>query len=240
MRLSHYIQEFIHPESSLKAIKKAIEENQCTVNGKIERFHSYQVKPGDVVQCKLSLSKPFTYLFQDENLAIVDKPPFVVCNADKGLLGWHLAHRLDKETSGCLLLAKNQSILSDLEELFRQRAIQKTYIAVVEKTPKESSGVITDPIQGKKAVTSFKLKQSGLKYHLVECYPETGRTHQIRIHLSHHGMPIVGDVKYGSKFASWNRVLLHASRLEFTHPLTSQKIDVKAPLPKEFYEALNR
>lgn len=239
-RLSHYVQEKAAPDLSLKAIKQALEENCCRVNGAIERFHSTRIHKGDTVEFSLPPQKKTQILYEDDYLVVIDKPPFVVSDADKGLLGMSLAHRLDKETSGCLLLAKSEKILSDLEELFRERSVKKAYVAIVSPPPKTLSGVIQEPIKGQSAFTSWHKGKSGRLNCWIDCFPETGRTHQIRIHLASKGMPIVGDIKYGTKKAASNRILLHAKSLEFIHPILKKKLLIEAPIPKEFYEALNR
>lgn len=251
LRLPHFIQKRLFPQLSLKEIKRGLEENQCRVNARLERFHSYTVREGDLISFTPPTTKAFNLIYEDDSLALVDKPPFVVCDEEKGLLGWRLAHRLDKETSGVLLLAKTEMMEKLLITLFKERKVKKTYVAVVEASPKESSGVIQDPISHQTAVTAWKLIKRGKETSLIECYPETGRTHQIRIHLANHMMPILGDLKYGKKsldlrvrdkgmHQAMHRVMLHAKSLEFVHPLTGKILFVEAPLPKEFYEALDR
>lgn len=241
-RLPHFIQSRLSDKPSLKEIKKSVEENGCHVNKKLERFSSYLVREGDVIAFSAPESKKIEILYQDDTLAIVNKPAFIVSDADKGLLGWKLAHRLDKETSGCLLLAKTPQMEAALMELFRLRAVHKEYMAVVDKAPLKMSGTIEDPIDGKTAKTKWKRGQKGKKVCWIHCFPETGRTHQIRIHLATHGMAILGDWKYGKSFNSsyqTKRILLHSAVIEFIHPLTKQLIRAEAPLPKEFYEALS-
>lgn len=242
MRLPNYISSCLPDPLSLKLIKRSIEENGCRINGRLERFASYCVKEKDQIEFVQSSNPNIEILYEDTFLALVNKPPFIVSDADRGILGWRLAHRLDKETSGVLLLAKNEKTEMALISLFKERKIKKEYLAVVDGHPRKSSGVVESPIGGQTAKTSWVREKRGTSSTWVRCYPETGRTHQIRIHLAEQGMPILGDYKYGKQFVSpypTKRILLHACSLKFTHPHSGAKIEVEAPIPKEFYEALN-
>jgi 23S rRNA pseudouridine1911/1915/1917 synthase len=162
-----------------------------------------------------------------------------------------VVHRLDRATSGVMIGAKNQEALSWLQKQFAQRKVHKTYIAVVEGHPAENEAIIDMPIErnpkapatfrvginGKDALTRYKVLQQGAKYSLLELKPETGRTHQLRVHLQKIGHPIVGDPLYGSgKFG--DRLFLHAVSLEITLPSRERKT-FEAPLPSEFEEQAN-
>lgn len=240
IHLDRYIQSRLYPQLSLKAIKRGLEQNRCRVNGQVERFHSREISPSDQVEFTPIEEKPLNILFEDSYLMVVDKPPFVVCDEKKGLLGYTLVHRLDKETSGALILAKTKAAETALLELFKERKVKKGYVALAVSKNKVGNGVIRDPIQGQSAVTAWRIVKKGKNYVWVECRPETGRTHQIRIHLAKHGMPIAGDEVYGAKSQVENRVMLHAESLEFIHPITRKEVKVQAPIPQEFYEAFNR
>jgi 23S rRNA pseudouridine1911/1915/1917 synthase len=161
-----------------------------------------------------------------------------------------VVHRLDRATSGVIIGAKNQEALSWLQKQFSQRKVKKTYIAIVEGTPKQEEAVIDMPIErnpkapatfrvgtnGKHANTHYKVLQQNDKYSLLELKPETGRTHQLRVHLQKIGHPIIGDPLYGNgKFG--DRLYLHALELEITIPNRSRKT-FNAPLPPEFNELL--
>lgn len=241
-RLPRFIQSRFFPNLSLKHIKKGIEENGCRVNGRPERFSSYLVRQGDRIEFDPPAELISEILYEDLYLAIVNKPSFSVCDTEKGFLGMRLAHRLDKETSGCLLLAKTLEAEKALTALFRERLVSKEYLAVVDGTPSASSGEIHLPVGGQPSKTAWKLEKKGKSSTLLRCYPETGRTHQIRLHLASLGHPILGDWTYSKKFNSsfpTKRILLHASKLSFVHPQTKQRLAFEAPLPREFYEALD-
>lgn len=242
MRLPNFISSCLSEPLSLKVIKKSIEENGCRINGRLERFASYCVKEKDQIEFVKSKNNAVEILYEDAFLALVNKPSFLVSDAERGILGWRLAHRLDKETSGVLLLAKNEKTEASLIALFKERKIKKEYLAVVDGHPRKSSGIIETSIAGQTAKTSWVREKRGASSTWVRCFPETGRTHQIRIHLAEEGMPILGDYKYGKQFLCpypTKRILLHACSLKFIHPHSGAKIEVEAPVPKEFYEALD-
>lgn len=160
-----------------------------------------------------------------------------------------IVHRLDRATSGVIIGAKNQQTLSLLQKQFAQRKVKKTYVALVQGQPKEAEAVIDMPIErnpkapstfrvgpnGKPAKTRYTVIQAGNTYSLLELRPETGRTHQLRVHLAKIGHPIVGDPLYGDgKYG--DRLFLHALSLEITLP-GGQRRTFTAPLPKKFKEA---
>lgn len=156
-----------------------------------------------------------------------------------------IVHRLDRVTSGLLICAKNQAAMDWLQKQFAERKVNKTYLAVVSGRPAQDEALIDMPIErnpkkpqtfrvgpnGKPAKTIYKVIASNSKHSLVELHPETGRTHQLRVHLSQIGHPIVGDVLYGGEAA--DRTYLHAQELEIVLP-NRQKHKFTAPLPQEF------
>ena len=166
-----------------------------------------------------------------------------------GVLRPGIVHRLDKDTSGVMVVAKNDHAHRHLSQQFKDRQVHKTYVAMVKGTPRSDQGIIDRPIgrhprdrkkmtvapSGKKrgAVTRYEVKKSFGSASLLYCYPETGRTHQIRVHLWSLGHPILGDKAYNPK-SSAARMLLHALRLEFKHPSCDKKMCFEAPLPPEF------
>jgi len=164
-----------------------------------------------------------------------------------------IVHRLDKGTSGLLVIAKNNSILVSLKDQFKKREVIKEYLAIVNGNTKEK-GIINAPIgrhpkdrkkralisSGKEAITKYEkiINENGLS--LLKVNIQTGRTHQIRVHLSSIGHPIYGDKMYSKKFKSINsRILLHSHRLKFKHPIKNKFIDIKDDIPKEFTMEFN-
>ncbi len=214
---------------------------------------------------------PLAVLYEDEHLLCLDKPPGLVVHPAvghwQGTLvnavlhhcgqvagGAHplrpgIVHRLDKDTSGCILVAKNEAALANLAKQFAERSASKTYLALVRGKPRASAGVVTGAIArhpvhrqrmtvstrpgARAAETSWRVRRTESGLSLVECRPKTGRTHQIRVHLKHLGHPIAGDRVYGGG-ADFPRPLLHAWRLAVTHPQTGQALHFEAPLPADF------
>jgi 23S rRNA pseudouridine1911/1915/1917 synthase len=214
---------------------------------------------------------PLDILYEDESLLVLNKPPDIVVHPGAGNASGTLVnallhhcgglsviggverpgivHRLDKETSGCLVVAKNDAVHRDLAAAFASRSVQKTYVALVEGVPRFPHGQIEAPIgrhpihrqkmavvdDGRPAHTSYRLLGSEGKLALVECQPHTGRTHQIRVHLKHLGHPVAGDPVYGHRHR-FTRHMLHAWKLEFTHPALRKKVAFCAPLTADFPE----
>lgn len=242
---------------SVKALKRAIDSKQCTINGRVETFSTHKVKAGDEIVLQLThvqSLKPVK-IWEDDVLIAYNKPAGVV-SEPKNFKG-HLVHRLDKETSGIILVAKTKDILEKMIELFRQKKVIKKYLAIVDGVVQKSKGTIVSNLapkhrfqgqtiygsshKGDHAETRFVKLRSNPKATLLECYPITGRTHQLRVHLQEAGHPIVGDYQYARHFKCGYRAprhLLHAQEITFPHPLTQQAITVTAPLPDDFEQAL--
>jgi RluA family pseudouridine synthase len=186
-------------------------------------------------------------------LAAYAKPAGIV-SEQKNFKG-ELVHRLDKETSGVILVAKDSKTLEKMIELFKARQVEKEYLAIVEglvylqkKTivsnlaPRhrfQGQVVYASAPVGKEAITEIELKGKGDKASLLLCRPITGRTHQIRVHLKESGHPILGDYHYAKTFSiETKRHMLHAHRISFPHPYTREKIEVIAPIPSDFIATL--
>lgn len=274
-KLIVFLTERLSPHYSSRALKRVLEMNQCQVNGRMERFASTILGERDHVVLHLEKfaekkedSKQFDLariLYEDEDLLIYNKPPDLTCE-ERGILSLlkkyhsslHLIHRLDRHTTGVLLLAKNQTVYESMVQLFREHSVEKCYVAIVDGILEKGEGVI-DNYLGKKhayagqtvwgsvkkekglhAHTKWKKIREGKKVSLVFCFPITGRTHQIRVHMSGIGHPILGDFQYCKKFQSSytpSRYLLHAYQMRFPHPRDGQKIEVQAPLPEDFTQA---
>ncbi len=207
-------------------------------------------------------------LYEDEDLLILNKPPGIPVHGGTltsfGIIdilrqAWpdapflELVHRLDKDTSGCLMIAKKRSTLKALHQLLQKGACQKTYLALVHGVWPQDWRSIDAPLlkrilpsgehkvyvhlDGKEALTQVHIEKTFAEHTLLRLSPKTGRTHQLRVHLSHKGYPIVGDPKYGLRekdkqlrITEKSRLFLHAYRLGFVHPKTEVKIRVEAPL----------
>lgn len=167
-----------------------------------------------------------------------------------------IVHRLDKETSGLLLIAKTNSCHLQLAQMLKNREIKRTYLALVAGQFQQSSGTITGPIgrhprqrtkmaiveNGKPAVTDFKVLRDYSRHTLLQVNLQTGRTHQIRVHFSHLGRPVVGDSVYGKKDRElkYSGHMLHARTLSFIHPVLHKRIQISAEPPREFIEILRQ
>ncbi len=230
---------------------------------------------------------PLEILYADDDIAVINKPAGLVCHAGGGVrtgtlvnaLLYHLGpldtgdpmrpgivHRLDKATSGVLVVARNMAAHRDLARQFKSRQVKKEYIALVYGHPSPASGTITLPLgrdtrdrkkisvrarRCRDAVTHYREERACGPFSLLRVVIETGRTHQIRVHLAHLGYPVVGDLLYGGNRArnltdaallaavqGLNRNFLHAARLEFTHPRTGERITFEAALPAELSRLL--
>lgn len=249
-----------------KFLRRLLEANLCRINGRVERFGSRVVHGGDAVELAPSWRSiltpklvPFETIYEDESLKIVDKPAGWVCTDEETRASFgpkhYLVHRLDKDTTGLLILAKSPSVRDQLMECFEQRLIEKRYVALVDGIPSAKQGT-RKSFLGKKgsfqgqtiwgsmphgitAITHWEFLEAGNKAALLLCSPETGRTHQIRVHLAEMGHPILIDRQYAKKFQTSlfiQRPLLHAYRLRFS--FQDKAIDVSAPLPLDLRDAM--
>jgi RluA family pseudouridine synthase len=281
-RLLQFLREKCPEASSVKALKRAIDGKLCTVNNRLETFSSYILEENDVVMLKEAafekreapLSVKIPILYEDKELLIVNKPAGWVSDIrtiKKGLLypergislkgAWELVHRLDKETSGVLILAKTSKAKEKMLHLFKERGVRKLYLAIVDGAVDEDEGKVDNFLgkkhgyqgqtvygaveekKGKRAITYWKCLKRGKTASVICCEPWTGRTHQLRAHLSGIGHPILGDIQYGKIFICSlkpRRNLLHAYRTIFKHPSTGKEIKVIAPIPADFKQALEQ
>lgn len=248
------------------------------VNGQAAAWQTV-VRPGDTVsiawpeECRIiPLAMPLDVVFEDESLLVADKPAGLLAhpttdparpslaNAVIGYLrarglscGVHPVHRLDRNTSGLILIAKNPHI----HHLFSRPGginIERTYLAIVDGIPAPPAGTIRAPIgrhpdsiiqrmvraDGQEAVTCYETVERLGSGSLVRLRLQTGRTHQIRVHLAHIGHPIFGDDLYGGSTACISRQALHAARLTFLHPLSGEALDLTSCLPPDMSGLLAR
>ncbi|HSX13379.1 MAG TPA: RluA family pseudouridine synthase [Chlamydiales bacterium] len=254
-QLAHFLQEKIG--GSIKGIRRSLEQNCCKINGRIERFGSTWLQPGTVVEYFVPQEAvtSWTILFENEDFQIVDKPVNWVCSEQNCERTFSrklfLVHRLDKDTTGAMILAKNIAVRDELMTLFSSRSIEKEYLAVVDGVISQDEGTIDNYLakkgsfqgqtiwgsstRGDHAITHWKVQTRGTSETLVLCQPYTGRTHQIRVHMAEMGHPLIIDRQYASHFRSRihaNRPLLHAAKLSFMY--RSQQIDVNCSPPKDF------
>ncbi|MDT0215942.1 RluA family pseudouridine synthase [Alcaligenes sp. AB3] len=269
-------------------IYKAIRGGQVRVNkGRISS--DYRLQDGDMVRIPpLRLPEPeqarpvpaavFPVVFEDEHMMVIDKPAGVAVHGGSGVSFGvieqlraarpqesflELAHRLDRDTSGLLIIAKRRAALVGLHDMFREIRARKFYWALVQGdwvndrqhirfpllrwlTESGERRVKVDPA-GKPAHTIITMQRRFGRFTLVQAELKTGRTHQIRVHLAHSGFPIVGDDKYGDdairdQFArqGFKRMFLHSGRLEFNHPVTGQPLVLEAALPVACQTLLER
>lgn len=212
---------------------------------------------------------PLDIVYEDDQVVVVNKPAGMVVHPAFGhssgtlvnavLARWPeiasfsepsragIVHRLDKDTSGVLVVAKTRAALESLRAQFKGRDVRKRYIALVEGAPETPEGVIDAPIgrdpaqrkrmavrhDGREAVTEFRVIEHFAGYSLLEVYPKTGRTHQIRVHLAFIGHPVAGDTVYGRRRQAikLKRHFLHATAITFTRPGSDEAITAEAPLP---------
>lgn len=265
MNLLSFLESQLKTERSKRLIKKAIELNLCLLNGSVESFSTQMLKSGDSVSIDTQWEQWADYspkysiktVFEDETLLIIDKPPNLICSdeevSDHFKQKVFLVHRLDKQTSGLLILTKTRKAQDKMTDLFSQRGVEKTYLALVDKEVKEKKGVIEnllgkkseyfgqaiwgDVPRGKYALTEWMCLDSKNQAALLKVFPKTGRTHQIRTHLNKIGHPILGDYQYCKRFLLpyyIPRVMLHSYQLQFTHPLKEEKVELEALPPSDF------
>lgn len=247
-----FLRDHLVDYPSVKAIKRAINAGLCTINRKIETFSTHPIQKGDEIEIHLENDRTkssLEILWEDEDLIIYDKPAGV---SSEKLSKHLLVHRLDKQTSGVIVFAKNQEMQNALTDLFRHRKVDKTYLAVCDGKVEKSKWSVDNCLEkkaayqggalygkgktGKRAITKFRLLKSQNGISLIEARPITGRTHQIRVHLKEEGYPVLGDYQYCQSFQCDlrpKRLLLHSQEIAFTHPFTKKQIICRAPLPSE-------
>jgi 23S rRNA pseudouridine1911/1915/1917 synthase len=258
---------------SRAAAARAVERG-ALVDGQA-RPRSYRLEGGERVeipaeaadeQPELPPGPPPSIVFQDDHLAIVDKPAGLIVHPGAGRATGTLVHalagivaggpddrpgivhRLDRDTSGLLVVARSEQAHERLSNLVRRRELERTYLALVRGRPASRTGRIEAPIgrdrddptrfsldtdTPRDAITHFETREAYPGHTLVEVRLETGRTHQIRVHLAAIGLPVVGDSVYGVPEPALSRQFLHSTRLAFTHPFTEERIAAESPLPPD-------
>ena len=261
---------FDHLKLSSRIVTKIKKNNSLFINGEVARA-DWVLHEGDVVTIYIEdgVSENIEtedimpdILYEDEDVIVINKPRNMPTHPDKNhpdgtlanaLMGYFNGRftfrgitRLDKDTSGAVLVAKNPLAAQKLSEDMRCGRIYKEYIAIVKGVPFPLKGVITAFVEkgekgikriisqnGKYAETHYKVERVMGELSYVSLVPITGRTHQLRLHMSHMGTPIVGDWLYGEA-EEGEKTLLHCKRIRFAHPQTGRNIEVEAPAPVDF------
>ena len=264
------------PHLSRTEIQQEIRDGHVTVRGQTAARPAYRLRAGDTIGWEVPdrplltpTSMPLTILYEDDALIALDKPCGLVVHPGagtneptlvEGLLADRslpvsddparpgIVHRLDKETSGILVVAKTLGAMASLQRQFADRMTKKHYVAVVDGTFEETIGLIDAPIGrdpaapqrmavragGRRASTEFTVLDTLDGASLLWIRPRTGRTHQIRVHMNYTGHPVRGDEKYGGSPSG--RLMLHAWTLQIEHPTHGELMTFEAPIPRDFPE----
>ena len=281
-RLDQFLQSKL-TDFSRARLQEWIKAGRVLVNGTpakpsltLKGGEALEVEPAQLTPLKASAEEiPLDILYSDDAVIAVNKPAGMVVHAGAGrdsgtlvnALLHHfqslstvggderpgIVHRIDKETSGVLLVARTDHAHRALAEQFSGRKVEKTYLALVQGTLKNDHGIIQTPIerdpvrrvrmstktgQGREAYTEYRVRQRFAGFTFLEVRIGTGRTHQIRVHLASIGHPVAGDRLYGGTAGPLPRFFLHAHRIRFVSPDTQETVTVEAPLPEELREWL--
>jgi 23S rRNA pseudouridine1911/1915/1917 synthase len=275
LRLDRFLADHV---GSRSAAERAVETG-VLVDGE-RRAKSWRVSPGEVVAFEqppdehalVAEDIPVRIAYEDEHIVVVDKPAGLVVHPGAGrstgtlvhaLLGRiaggddpgrpGIVHRLDRDTSGLLVVARTEEAYRALQELVRERALEREYAALVRGRPRSRRGRIEAPIgrdrsdptrisldtdTPREAVTHFEVEELFERHALLRVKLETGRMHQIRVHLAAIALPVSGDPVYGVPESGLSRQFLHAARLAFPHPIGAERVDVESPLPDDLRSVL--
>jgi 23S rRNA pseudouridine1911/1915/1917 synthase len=280
------------PGWSRSQVQRLIRSGLVSVGRRLARKGGEEVQAGDIISVRVEREElaatpealPLSIVYEDEDLLVVNKPAGMAVHVGAGLKSGTLVnallhhvrtlssagdasrpgivHRLDKMTSGLVVVAKNDATHRQLAEQFKSRAVRKTYVLLVHGQVSSGQGEISKPV-GRDPFRRTRMKVGGLRareartryevirrfpnFTLLEAHPETGRTHQIRVHFAALGHPIVGDSTYGApgklriggrEVATLSRNFLHAGLLEFQHPRLRRAVSFSVPLPPELAEFL--
>ena len=282
IRLDKYLAD--NTDYSRSLILKMLKEDYVLVNGKVEKpsykvqiDDEIEIKEGFVKETKVEAKEmKLDIVYEDDDIMIINKPSGVVVhpgngNYDNTLVnglmyyadnlsdGYEeyrpgIVHRIDKDTSGLIIIAKNNKAQEILGECFKKHSIKREYIALIHGTLETDSALIDAPIgrdetsrkmmkvtskNSKNAITHVKVLKRYKGYTLVKCRLETGRTHQIRVHMKYIGHPIFNDPIYSKDKSTEFGQFLHSYSMEFNHPITNKKMYFECELPDEFKEKLN-
>lgn len=269
----------IFPEKSRTSLKSLLSHGQVFVNEKLQTHFSFQVKPGDKLSIgKAIVSKKVMYdglsiVYEDDDLLVIYKQEGLLSisgqnkedNTAFRILHEHVReqsinnkifviHRLDRETSGLMLYAKNQLVQEQMQKSWSDLMLERTYIAVLEGEIEEDKGVIKSwltegktfkvhssfkPNQGQLAILNYKTLKKDKYYSMVEVWLDTGRKNQIRVQFQAIGHPVVGDKKYGATSNPIKRVALHAKTIRFIHPISKKELSFDSNIPAAFKKLID-
>ncbi|MEG2000289.1 MAG: RluA family pseudouridine synthase [Evtepia sp.] len=261
-----------HISGSRNNIKSILARGQVAVDAIPTTRFDYPIQQGQTITVaapgKVAVDFPFPILFEDKDLIVIDKPAgllTIASDKEKNITAYHMItevlrartpaervfiiHRLDRDTSGVVMFAKNEETKQLFQEKWDEILIKRGYTAVLEGIPKEESGTVHSWLHetithvvysgsvydGKEAITNYRVLNQKGNYTLVDIELKTGRKNQIRVHMKDLDCPVAGDKKYGSKTDPLKRLALHASELSFRHPKTKKEIVFKAPIPVAFF-----
>ncbi|MGD9950313.1 MAG: RluA family pseudouridine synthase [Desulfobulbus sp.] len=266
------------PQKGRNILKALLRDRKVSIDGIPVGQFDQVLTPGSMVEVRWEKDVPrgktthleLDIIFEDKDLIVINKPSGLLTIATDterrktaySLLSEHVkfqdhnnkifvVHRLDRDTSGLLLFAKNSSIKQQMQETWETTVNQRTYVGVVEGAVDKTEGTITSWLSettafrvysqqneqaGKRAVTHYRKIGGNTRYSLLLINLDTGRKHQIRVHMQDIGHPIVGDKKYGSSSNPIHRLALHAQVLAFVHPRTSQLCRFETPIPEKFQQ----
>ena len=263
--------DFLLQTYNKKKAKNLLKYQQVQVNQQTISQFNYLLKPGDeVIVAKSATNLPFEIIYEDKQLIVINKPAGLLSMATKKKkkkTAYHyiseylkksdkrarvfIVHRLDRDTSGVLMFAKNEKIKNKLQDKWNKIVYKRGYLAIVEGKLKSRQGTIKNYLQesktqqvyiaktGKLAITNYQVIQENKGYSLVEVFLDTGRKNQIRVHMQSLGHSIIGDKKYGAKSNPLKRLGLHAHVFGFIHPETKKKMEFVAKMPEEFTRIFN-
>lgn len=253
----------LYPSYSRATIQKLIKEGHATINGEVIKKPNYLLDEDFDGEATLNPPKAEQVerppvIYEDDNVVVFNKPVGMLSIKKGAYLAepaiedyGEVVHRLDRDTSGVIIVAKNLKTKSMLQRQFAERKTRKTYYAVVVGHPKQAHALINVPLtrnlkrpttflpdpNGREATTEYKVIGQNDRFSLIELKPRTGRTHQLRIHMAHIGTPILGDTVYNPKSPKADRMYLHAAALEITIP-EGKRMTFTAPVPESFRDAV--